>query len=158
METSDLIRNAVNVECDRQQVGEDRQRFLFDVYGWIRNNHTYGVLTEARVKNIAHCIEPSNRGQYRTTPVTIRGGVQGCVNPSLVSTVMPKWVDYFNDAVRQQEQYTANFKLCDRVIKEFLDIHPFSDGNGRLAWLLRVWMLDQWDNPQPLPNYYGESN
>jgi hypothetical protein len=43
---------------------------------------------------------------------------------------------------------------CDQFVKMFLDIHPFVDGNGRTASILRNWMLGLLQNPQPLPYYY----
>lgn len=153
----DEVKAAVKVECDRQGVGEESQRDLLGAYFWAENKAYCDVLSEEFLAKLARVVEPSNDGQYRHQPVTFNGIVGG-VHPREIWRAMQRWVAYFNDAVRQQEKYTANFKLCDEVIKEFLDIHPFSDGNGRTAWLLRVWMLDQWDNPQPLPDYYGKDD
>lgn len=45
----------------------------------------------------------------------------------------------------------------DEFIKSLLDIHPWADGNGRTASILRNWMLGTLDNPTPLPYYYGQS-
>jgi hypothetical protein len=45
--------------------------------------------------------------------------------------------------------------IVDPLIKSLLDIHPWVDGNGRTASILRNWMLNTLDNPQPLPYYYG---
>lgn len=154
MRTLDKIREAVNVECDRQKVGERERKNLFDTYMVHFFNHDM-EMTIPRLRELAFQIEQNNGGRFRTTPVTF-GEIVGGVDPSVISAAMNQWVKHFNNAVHELEMYTANFKLCDQVVKSFLDIHPFSDGNGRTAWLLRVWLLDQWDFPQPLPNYYGE--
>jgi fido (protein-threonine AMPylation protein) len=44
----------------------------------------------------------------------------------------------------------------DEFCKQFLDIHPFEDGNGRVASLLRNTLLRTLDTPDMLPFYYGE--
>lgn len=43
--------------------------------------------------------------------------------------------------------------LCDSYIKQLLQIHPWADGNGRTASILRNWMLGTLDDPSPLPYY-----
>lgn len=53
------------------------------------------------------------------------------------------------DYIDQDEQ------LVDMWIKTLLDIHPWADGNGRTASILRNWMLRTLDDPSPLPYYYG---
>lgn len=45
----------------------------------------------------------------------------------------------------------------DEFIKMLLDIHPWEDGNGRTASILRNWMLGTLDDPTPLPYYYGDN-
>jgi hypothetical protein len=44
----------------------------------------------------------------------------------------------------------------DQWVKRLLDIHPWVDGNGRTASILRNWMLGTLDDPTPLPYWYGE--
>lgn len=45
----------------------------------------------------------------------------------------------------------------DLLIKNLLQIHPWVDGNGRTASILRNWMLGTLDDPTPLPYYYGQT-
>lgn len=42
-------------------------------------------------------------------------------------------------------------------IKTLLDIHPWEDGNGRTASIVRNFLLGKLYDPEPLPYYYGES-
>jgi hypothetical protein len=46
----------------------------------------------------------------------------------------------------------------DFIIKQLLQIHPWLDGNGRTASILRNWMLGTLDDPTPLPYYFGQEN
>lgn len=45
--------------------------------------------------------------------------------------------------------------LADMWVKDLLDIHPWADGNGRVASIFRNWLLDTMRNPLPLPYYFG---
>lgn len=157
MKTLDKIREAVNVECDRQGVGDRQKKSLFDTY-MVHFFHHDMEMTSLRLREIALQIEWDNNGLYRMLPVSF-GGIVGGVEPELIGVAMDRWIGWFNE-VRVQMPHGYGDDVAagyvDPVIKEFLDIHPFSDGNGRTAWLLRVWMLNQWEDPQPLPNYYGE--
>ena len=160
MNTDEKIRAAIKVECDRQQVGEDRQYRLRTAYNVVRYEKM--CLTENFLKYFARWVEPDNNGRYRTTPVTFNGIVGG-VPPQNIERAMKSWIHRFNDDrywITSETFFLGQLppdatSEVNRGIKEFLDIHPFSDGNGRLAWLLRVWLLDQWDDPQPLPDYYS---
>ncbi len=42
--------------------------------------------------------------------------------------------------------------------KQLLEIHPWADGNGRVASLLRNLFLGTLDDPTPLPFYFGQSD
>lgn len=151
--SEEKILAAIKVECDRQKVGERQRKYLYNTYMVHRDFHDM-ALHHSRLCELAFQIEPENLGRYRTTPVSFNGIVGG-VGPLNLPYVMRSWIEWFNDEKEDPapDVHEAN---VEGIIREFLDIHPFSDGNGRTAWLLRVWMLNQWDDPQPLPNYYGE--
>lgn len=80
---------------------------------------------------------------YRQTPVTFQNGGGSC-SPGAVSDAMNSlfsallWIDN---------------KDVDSWIKDWLWIHPFEDGNGRTASILRNWMLGTLDSPTDLPDY-----
>lgn len=43
----------------------------------------------------------------------------------------------------------------DEWVKSFLDIHPFADGNGRMASIIYNVRKGNGENPVQLPYYYG---
>lgn len=165
--SNEKVISSIKIECDRQRVGEDRQEMLLRAYKlvcneWLEPNlwGTFLVrddprpITKERILQLAEIIEPSNGGVYRTTPVSFKSIVGG-VTPSNIHIAMQAWFQYFNEEYPFAIEDVFGETSADPVINEFLLIHPFSDGNGRLAWLLRVWLLNQWDDPKPLPNYFG---
>lgn len=151
------VFTAIQVECDRQQVGIDRVMMLADVYmnamglaqlGWM-------PVTSALLgrEGFAYKIEPKNRGSYRRTPVFFDDLSMGLA-PGLIERAMDTWE---RSLVAEWQESLGRIEKAevDRLIREFLVIHPFQDGNGRIAWLLRVWLLNQWTDPEPLPDYFS---
>lgn len=63
------------------------------------------------------------------------------VKAHLVSGMMDDMIQHYNDAI-QQQKYDA-LLLIPLVIFDFLCIHPFSDGNGRMSRLLTLLLLYQ---------------
>jgi len=65
-----------------------------------------------------------------------------------------RWCEFaFNICAMPYPQMTH----VDSLIKQLLDIHPFADGNGRTASILRNRMLGTLNDPTPLPFYYGSA-
>jgi hypothetical protein len=68
---------------------------------------------------------------------------------------MMDWVNVeMNPAITPSHEKRDEFG-ADQLIKQLLDIHPWADGNGRTASILRNWMLGTLNDPTPLPYYYG---
>lgn len=147
---TDLLRVAEVAarECVRQGVGVDRLGRLLLAYDRARGIASiWGEPTADNLlgpSGLAVLIEPDNGGRVRQTPVSFPDGSHA-IHPDNVERAFTHWLD-------------ARGRIdTEDWIREFLDIHPFVDGNGRTAWILRVWVLGQWDDPEPLPDYYGES-
>lgn len=141
-------------ECKRQGVGLDR---LIGLLSACNEGHTLSVFgiapNEPDVLSLSGQIELGNVS-YRTTPVTFAD-----MSSAIPAHNVPRAMAQLFDNVPLVPDWGYNdihTKDVDAWIKSFLDIHPFADGNGRTAWLMRTWLLDQWDYPESLPNYYGD--
>lgn len=63
---------------------------------------------------------------------------------------------WWQEVIDLLDYHPADYRnQVDERIKHLLDIHPWQDGNGRTASILRNWLLRQLDTPEPLPYYYG---
>lgn len=140
-------------ECIRQGVGVSRLGSLLKAYANAHYYSTAGRLPDERVllgpAGLAVMVEPENYGRYRSIPASFANG-----SFAIPAGNIPRAMESWSAAVADRSFMGGH--PVDGLVKEFLDIHPFADGNGRLAWLIRAWLLGQWDKPEPLPDYYGK--
>ncbi|MBC8535801.1 Fic family protein [Feifania hominis] len=84
-------------------------------------------------------IEPDKAGQYRRIPVFISGSQY---EVSAVDTIEREMKNLFEWTNSEREQYHP-VEFAALLHKKFVFIHPFIDGNGRLARLLMNTALIQ---------------
>lgn len=138
------LREWAASECQRQ--GSTKVQELIEAFRWFAENSSPETL-EQNILTIAALIEPEkNSNGYRTVPVTFDSG-----GTALDAELIP----------RAMELLCTNYRVLspNDFCKQFLDIHPFLDGNGRVAstlWnLLQPSSFGYWICPEPLPYFYG---
>lgn len=136
------IAAACKVECDRQQVRPAEVKQLVEAYNHILKYNSARHLAMEHILTLGAMIEPVKARELRTTPATF-ANLSHAVEASLVPMAL-------QSLLRHQASIPT-----DAFVKEFLLIHPFADGNGRLAFLLYNHGKFILDYPLPLPDYFG---
>jgi len=129
-------------ECRRQETGPDMVELLLRGYdlAWTYASDETPWPRLDEIITIAYMLEPKVDDQLRSTPVTFRDGGTGAPASNL-------------QHVMEGLVYSVQGADPDLWTKHFLSAHPFVDGNGRTAWVMRTWLTASWDWPDPLPRY-----
>lgn len=84
-------------------------------------------------------IDEKNAGTYRKVKVYITGSKYPLPDPNNVSTLMIEWLEQ----AQEQRLKMHPVEFAARAHKDFVFIHPYIDGNGRVARLLMNLILLQ---------------
>lgn len=129
---SDAVQEIINLEAASEFVDE--------------NIGPGSRLTQTFVRELHHLavdglVAEGDRtpGSYRTTAVAIAGTEHTPPGPDLVRSLMTELVDFINADRSRNQDLVATAISHHR----FLWIHPFGNGNGRVARLLTYAMLVQ---------------
>jgi hypothetical protein len=131
----------IAAECERQMVGPVEVEAMHKAYEFARLIRP-GNLNDVNVRWLGRLVEPVKAAHFRTLPVTFPNRTHA-VHPDLIANA-------FKALLENQNRVST-----DEFVKEFLDIHPFSDGNGRVAFLLYNILNNTLHYPNPLPDYFS---
>ena len=148
------------IQVDELQ-SRERQEVIgyYDTLALILDHHIEMPLTEANILHLHNSLlkhatkDDQHRGQYKKLANKIvanyPGGVQKVIfhttAPYLVPKEMQELIDWTNKNLDSPQLHPL--MVIAVFVYEFLSIHPFQDGNGRLARLLTTLLL--------LRNNYG---
>lgn len=146
-------------ECERQQVGVDRLASLIDAHYQVMTiwpDPTDGNVNRSDICALGKLVEPSNFGELRRIPVTFRDGGSSA-STHMIPELLDNLINSLHLAVdldSTSDEHEVDHWYVRKWIKDFLWIHPFTDGNGRTAWVLYNWMRGRMHNPDPLPDFF----
>lgn len=139
----DIIRWC-GLECQRQQSGERSVVWMVSAwdYAWRKRS---AWPRERDILVMAQVIEPhKNANGYRNTPVTAGANVK--LAPRLIVPAM----DSLFDAILTTGRITPS-----EAYREFEEIHPFIDGNGRVGAILYNWLRSTLHDPVIPPDFWA---
>jgi len=84
-------------------------------------------------------IDDEHAGCYRDIPIMVSGSDEIFPEPSQVWFLMKDYLDYLQTTIPQTLEETL--QLVSRTHYDLVKIHPFVDGNGRMARLMMNIML-----------------
>lgn len=142
MKNAERIAYVAIKECVRQEVGF---RSLVDLLSAYEVADYYAEIDEPLILRLGQLVEPTvNENGYRHTPVTFRNGGTAS-NPIDIPLNMDALLSVSTEGFSSDD--------CYRWTRAFLSIHPFRDGNGRVAWMLYNKLRGTMDYPLPLPEF-----
>ncbi len=119
---------------------------LYDAYLFTQKTSlSAGSLTEAHAQLTKNILQESQQGQFRTTTMNVLtkdGTVEyAAATPRLLFSEMLKFYVDLDQLLSTDLSFEEVFYFASMLHLVLVNIHPFEDGNGRMARLLEKWFL-----------------
>lgn len=112
--------------------------------------------TLADVMNIGKLVEPNvNYNGFRKVDVRVGWDVK--MDWENVPRAMDALMESLTAEPYKREGITVPVMTPDKFFKEYEEVHPFRDGNGRSGVILYNWLNRTLDAPIWAPNYWNDS-
>ena len=135
-------------ETERQSGTVREALGMYRAWKYAAGMNDYNLrINEGDLLNWAHLINGTT--DYRKVPAVFNQG-----RPAIAAENIPNAMARLLDAIRDPQVGLTP----DHYTREFLEIHPFADGNGRVGSLLWNYLRGSIHNPEPMPYFFGESN
>jgi hypothetical protein len=131
------------IECELQRSGEQSVAWMLDAWAYASTLRP-GIVTEEIVQAIAVRVEPVvNANGYRTVDVRVGSDVMAAWE--VVPVLMESLVGCVDRLTPEQ------------WFKEYEEVHPFRDGNGRSGQILYQLLRGTLDTPDWAPDFWEDS-
>ena len=163
------LNSFMNYEMNREKFGKEKEieeiENLIEAYQFAQNNR----LNE---DNFLHChkvssktlLIKSKRGAYRTESVGVFGKsglAYLAVEAEFVPVLMKEFFEDMNQLLTTKLSNEEVFYFASLIHLRFVHIHPFMDGNGRMARLLEKWFIAEKSGKRfwkiPSEKYYKDN-
>lgn len=138
-------------ESKRQSATVQEMRGLCNAYLWLLEDGDLYVENVSAGFIATLSMKITGLTMYRNVPAVFNQG-SPALNAENIPRAMDALIEWINIGMARGGGLDA-----DAQVKEFLKIHPFTDGNGRVASLLYNFLRGTLSNPETLPYYFGEN-
>lgn len=148
IEANSLSLNQVKDVIDGKLVlGEQKEiqevKNAYNAYEEIDNINPYSLGDLKRVHGIMTYLTVENSGNFRNNPEGVFDG-DVCIFMAPSEKLVPELMENLFDWMNRKKDEIHPLILSSVFHYEFLFIHPFADGNGRMARLWQNTILSKW--------------
>lgn len=135
------LRKVAN-ECVKQNVGPDAMADTISAIDYVFE-HKEQPLTMNLIQRLGSLVDANNH-DFRHTPVVFKD-LGTAAKHAEIPRKLEQWCLFVN-AARIEFGYRFLYMDARVYIREFLWIHPFKDGNGRVAFILHNLLTGTFHN------------
>ena len=143
------LKEVEDVINDKYVIGEKKEiqevKNAYNAYEELDNINPYSLEELKKIHGIMTYLIISNSGMFRKNPEGVFDG-NVCIFMAPSEKIVPELMNNLFDWLDNQKHKIHPLVLSSVFHYEFLFIHPFEDGNGRMARLWQNVILSKWNN------------